>query len=132
MVVLFGDEIESTIKMLTKYREKGINHVIMHRHGEAMQSQSIMGICNADGSIVVPMYNWTIEEIKDYITSPMQRISIDVMNDVDFAFFYTLGRRVTWRKPLANDRNFLSNKGNSHDDAVRTALNREIRHNSQN
>lgn len=132
MIILFENEIESTIKVLTRNREQGLNNIIIHRHGHEMDTPSIMGICNDDASVIVPMYNWPVEDIKDYINSPMQRISIDIMSDNEFAFFYTQGRRVTWRKPLPKDAQFLNAKGAKHDASVHKALNSEVVKNSQN
>jgi len=132
MIVLFSEEIASTIAVLTKNRERNINNIIIHRHGEALNSFSIMGICDDACQQIVPMYNWEISEIKDYINSPMQRVSIDIMTDTEFAFFYTQGRRVTWRKPLKRDAEFLSGKSAKHNSSVHTAMNTDVIQNSQN
>ena len=135
MIVLLPEEIASTIAVLTKNRERSLNNIIIHRHGEAMNTMSSMGICNDDYSEIVPMYNWEVEGnqgIRDYIKSPMQRVSIDIMTDTEFAFFYTQGRRVTWRKPLHRDSDYLKAKSAKHEASIHKALNDDVIKNSQN
>ena len=118
MVVVQDNEVRSVIAVLTKNRETNLDHVILHRNmygpdGRKLNPElsSVMGICNADGSVIIPMFNWAEDEIKNYLVSPMQRVSIDVMSDENFAFFYTWGRRATWKNKRTD---FLSKKNHVH------------------
>lgn len=133
MIVLIDNdnvsEVRSTISMLTKHRQDNITNIILHRHGQEMDTMSVMGIANDDFSIIIPMYNWDVGDIRMYINSPLMRMSIDILTDSEFAFFYTRGRRVTWRK---TNSKFVSDKSAKHDDSILTALNAEVTKNSQN
>jgi hypothetical protein len=122
MVVVTENEVSSTIAVLTKNREKGLDHVILHRgmygpDGRKLNPElsSVMGICNADQSIIVPMFNWPEDEVRNYLTSPMQQVSIDVMSDENFAFFYTWGRRATWKNKRSN---FMADKEYRHNNSA--------------
>lgn len=114
MIYLTEQEVRSVIALLTKH--KNVNQVILgnfskytNDNGDQVSiSPSVLGLCNEDKSVIIPMYNWEEMYIQYYMKQSLSPITI--MSDSEFAFQYTPSRVVTWRSHRSSDDSFMNNK----------------------
>lgn len=121
MVILNEKEVKATISMFTKHKGSGLNYVILNRTAVPLDewgkspNPSVMGLTNEDRSIIVPMFNQDTDIIKMYLKQA--KFAISVMSDVEFAFYYTRDRVVTWRGHKVSEP-YYSNRMKSDTKAV--------------
>ena len=130
MVPLKDHEVRSFISMLTKNRENGFTKVIVSRnHTYNNELGNAMAIATEDFANVIPLFNWTEDDVRYYL-QPKNRRDIDILDDTEFAFFYTEGRRATWKRTAKADQ-YPRDKGFKHEQSVTKAMNKEVISNSQ-